>query len=114
MTHLAPAQLDELARILDRELAKLERSMRVTDEAARPVELDQSAVGRLSRMDSLQNQGLTRNLQERERVKLGLIAAAMRRIEEGTYGTCSECAAAVPFERLLVFPEAPTCAGCAA
>ena len=113
MNHLTPAQRDELAGLLDRELAKLERSMRMTDEAARPVELDQSAVGRLSRMDSLQNQGLTRNLQERERAKLGLIASALRRIQDGTYGACRECGTAVPFERLLVFPEAPTCAGCA-
>ena len=113
MSHLTPAQRDELAGLLDRELAKLERSMRMTDEAARPVELDQSAVGRLSRMDSIQNQGLTRNLQERERATFGLIAAALRRIEEGRYGACTECGAELPFERLLVFPEAPTCAGCA-
>lgn len=113
MSHLTPSQRDELAGLLDRELAKLERSMRMTDEAARPVELDQSAVGRLSRMDSIQNQGLTRNLQERERAKLGLIAAALRRLDEGSYGACSECGTELPFERLLVFPEAPTCAGCA-
>ena len=86
--------------------------MRVTDEAMRPVELDQSAVGRLSRMDSLQNQGLTRNLQEREQVKLGLIVGALRRMEDSSYGTCTECGTPVPFERLLVFPEAPTCASC--
>jgi hypothetical protein len=36
------------------------------------------------RIDSLQNQGLTRNLQEREEAK----------------------------PRLLVFPESPTCAAC--
>ena len=113
MSHLAPDQLAELGSILERDLEKLERSMRVTDEAMRPVELDQSAVGRLSRMDSLQNQGLTRNLQEREQTKLGLIVAALRRIEDGTYGVCTACGAVVPFERLLVFPEAPTCAACA-
>ena len=113
MNHLTTAQVAELTRVLESDLAKLERSMRVTDEAMEPVELDQSAVGRLSRMDSLQNQGLTRNLQERERVKLGLIVAALERIDASTYGVCAECGAAIPFERLLVFPEAPTCAACA-
>ncbi len=113
MKHLTTAQVAELTRALESDLSKLERSMRVTDEAMRPVELDQSAVGRLSRIDSLQNQGLTRNLQEREQAKLGLIVAALRRIESSSYGLCTECGAPVPFERLLVFPEAPTCAGCA-
>lgn len=112
MRHLTQQQVDELKVELERVLAKLERSMRTTEEAMRPVQLDQSAVGRLSRIDSLQNQGLTRNLQEREAVKLAHVQSALARMAAGTYGSCSECGAEVPFERLLVFPEAPTCAAC--
>jgi DnaK suppressor protein len=33
-------------------------------------------------------------------------------MEAGTYGLCVECGAAIPFERLEVFPESPTCARC--
>lgn len=110
---LTDEQVAELAEILDRDLRGLERSMRVTDEAMRPVELDQTAVGRLSRIDSLQNQGLTRNLQEREQAKLGLLVAALRRLEAGAYGVCTECGASIAFGRLLVVPETPTCAECA-
>ena len=113
MNHLTAAQVRELTQVLERDLSKLERSMRVTDEAMRPIELDQSAVGRLSRIDSLQNQGLTRNLQEREQVKLALVVGALRRIEASSYGSCSDCGAGIPFERLMVFPEVPTCASCA-
>jgi len=83
-----------------------------TDEALRPVELDQTAVGRLSRIDSLQNQGLTKNLREREQVKLALLGDAMRKMESGGYGTCDGCGGQIPFERLFVFPEAPVCAAC--
>ena len=112
--HLNAEQVEALRAELARILAKLERSMQATADAMRPVELDQSAVGRLSRIDSLQNQGLTRNLQERETVKLALVRNAIERLDAGTYGGCSECGAEVPFERLLVFPETPTCARCAA
>lgn len=86
--------------------------MRTTEEALQPVKLDQTAVGRLSRIDSLQNQGLTRNLHEREQAKLGQVMAAFKRIGAGTYGVCTECGGAIPFERLEVFPETPTCASC--
>ncbi len=113
MKHLTKAQMADLVAELERALEKLERSMRTTEEAMQPVKLDQTAVGRLSRIDSLQNQGVTRNLQEREQVKLGQIAAAYERIEGGTYGECVECGGAIPFERLQVFPETPTCTGCA-
>lgn len=114
MTHLTPQQIEELRVELDRVLSKLERSMASTEEALRPVMLDQSAVGRLSRIDSLQNQGLTRNLREREQAKLGQVVSAFQRMDAGTYGHCVDCAGEIAFERLLVFPEAPTCAGCAA
>lgn len=112
MGHLAAEELAEARAELERVLGKLERSMRTTEDAMRPVELDQSAVGRLSRMDSLQNQSLTRNLQERERVKLAHVTAALARMEAGTYGCCTECGADIPFERLLIFPETPACAAC--
>lgn len=112
MKHLDEAQRSELAAELDRVLRKLERSMTTTEEALRPVKLDQSAVGRLSRIDSLQNQGLTRNLQEREQAKLGQVVSAIRRLQSGTYGVCTECGAEIPFARLQVFPETPTCTSC--
>jgi DnaK suppressor protein len=113
MDHLSKIQRTELRTELQRQLRRLERSMKVTEEAARPVKLDQTAVGRLSRMDALQNQALTKNLQERELIKYALLEGALERLESGTYGTCSECAGAIPFERLLVFPEAPSCGRCA-
>jgi RNA polymerase-binding transcription factor len=112
MKHLSHDQTDELRAELDRQLTKLLKSMESTKAALEPVLLDQTAVGRLSRMDLLQNQGLTKNLAEREQVKLAQIQQALERMEQGSYGVCTECGAAVPFERLFVFPEAPTCAGC--
>lgn len=112
MNHLTPDQMAELSAELERVVKKLERSMRTTEEAMRPVQLDQAAVGRLSRIDSLQNQGLTRNLQEREQAKLGQVVSAFERMDEGTYGVCVECGGNIPFERLQVFPETPTCTSC--
>lgn len=112
MNHLSDDQVGELRAELDRQLAKLARSMKVTDEALRPVELDQTAVGRLSRMDSLQNQGLTRNLREREQVKLAQLQEALVRLEAGAYGLCTQCSGEIPFQRLFVFPETPTCGAC--
>ena len=43
---------------------------------------------------------------------LGLLVQALQRMEAGTYGVCVDCAGAIPFERLLVMPEAPVCAPC--
>ena len=80
---------------------------------AQLVELDQTSVGRLSRMDSLQNQALSSNLQDRERARLAGILSALERIEKESYGRCGECGEPIDYGRLLVFPEATTCKGCA-
>jgi DnaK suppressor protein len=112
MHHLTTSQIDELRAELEGQLRKLERSMRVTDQALEPVKLDQSAVGRLSRVDSLQNQGLTRNLQEREQIKLAHVQEALRRLDDGSYGLCVSCGGTIRFQRLYVFPETPACAAC--
>ena len=112
MQHLTQDQSDALRSEIEAALDKLLRSMAITDEALKPVELDQTAVGRLSRIDSLQNQGLTKNLREREAVKLGRLQQALIRLEAGTFGLCVECGAEIPFGRLMVLPEAPNCSDC--
>jgi len=112
LTPLTKDQLAELREELEAQLARLMRSIEASEAALAPVELDQSRVGRLSRMDELQNQSLTRNLHEREEIRLGLIRTAMERMEEGTYGSCAACGSAIAYERLLVFPEAPECGSC--
>lgn len=111
---LTDEQVRELAHDLERELARLRRSMGSTAEAARPVELDQAAVGRLSRVDALANQQMQKDLHAREQALEGSILDALRRIEEGTYGRCVACGAEIPYGRLLVMPEARACAGCPA
>lgn len=113
-SHLSPEQLTELRSELSRELARLERSMPSTAQAAKPVELDQTAVGRLSRMDALQNQHLTADLHSREQARHAQLIDALDRLDHGTYGRCLSCGAAIAYGRLLVFPEARSCAVCGA
>lgn len=112
MSHLSDTQIAELKALVERELEGLRRSMAISEEALRPVELDQTAVGRLSRMDSLQNQGMTRNLHEREQSKLARLEAALKRFRDGRFGLCTICEAELPYGRLLVLPEAESCARC--
>ena len=110
--HLTTDQIIELRAELQRQLVRLEQSMRVTEKAVKIVELDQTAVGRLSRMDSLQNQSLSKGLREREVARLSQLREAISRIEKETFGLCIACGGEIPYERLFVFPEAPACGEC--
>jgi DnaK suppressor protein len=59
-------------------------------------------------------QELTLNLLGNEEEVLGQIDAALRRIEEGTYGQCEECGRGIPKARLDAIPYTPLCVECAA
>ncbi|HET6231081.1 MAG TPA: TraR/DksA C4-type zinc finger protein [Longimicrobiaceae bacterium] len=109
---LAPNQMDQIRGELLRTLTRLERSMKISGQTDRARDLEQDTVGRLSRIDALQNQGLTRSLEERERTQLTQIVEALRRIEDGTYGSCGGCGGPIPFERLMVYPETLACTAC--
>ncbi len=97
-------------------IARREEVLRLVDssaEARRTVELDQSRVGRLSRMDALQSQAMSVETDRRRKVELRQIAAALGRIDGGDYGTCLGCGEAIAPQRLALNPTAPVCIDCA-
>jgi DnaK suppressor protein len=82
-------------------------------EAAQPVELDQSRVGRLSRMDALRSQAMSAESERRRALQLRRIRAAIERIGDGEFGYCLSCGEAVGLRRLEIDPAAHLCIGCA-
>lgn len=82
-------------------------------EAARTVELDQTRVGRLTRMDALQGQQMALEAERRRKQKLLAIEAALRRIENGRFGLCAGCDEAINPRRLEADPTHALCIECA-
>jgi DnaK suppressor protein len=83
------------------------------DEASRTVTLDQSSVGRLSRMDALQGQAMSQERGRRRALELQRIAAALNRLESGDFGHCVRCDEAIATPRLELDPAATLCIECA-
>lgn len=83
-------------------------------EGQRTVVLDQTSVGRLSRMDALQGQAMAKATNARRGQRKLRIAAALGRMEEGEFGYCTACGEAIAPARLDLDPTVPTCIGCAA
>ncbi|MDF1775347.1 MAG: TraR/DksA C4-type zinc finger protein [Rhizobiaceae bacterium] len=104
----------EIARNrLSRRKAELEELSRLSEGSRSTVMLDQQAVGRLSRMDSMQQQAMA-EAQERARQRdLLRIEMAERRINEGDYGYCDGCDNEIPDKRLEIDPMAEKCVQCA-
>lgn len=92
------------------ELLDLTRS---SADSRKAVELDQTRVGRLSRMDALQNQAMSLEAERRRQLELRRIEASLKRIEAGDYGYCVSCGEQIPLRRLELDPTLPTCVDCA-
>ncbi|MEQ9491433.1 MAG: TraR/DksA family transcriptional regulator [Alphaproteobacteria bacterium] len=92
------------------ELAGLTETSR---DARATVELDQTMVGRLSRMDALQGQQMALEQDRRRKAEIQRIDAALDRLEKGDYGYCSLCDEPIPGKRLQLDPAIGTCINCA-
>jgi len=105
--------MNVMKRKLETMRQELENIADAGDDPAAVVQLDQTRVGRLSRMDALQAQAMAKASGERRAVQLREIDAALRRIEEGSYGDCERCDEAINPRRLDADPTARLCIDCA-
>ncbi len=77
------------------------------------VQLDQQSVGRLSRMDALQNQAMAKAQQARRDAETTGLKAALARIAEDDFGFCDACGDPIPPKRLELNLTATRCVSCA-
>jgi DnaK suppressor protein len=98
---------------LESRRAELDALDATASAATETVELDQARVGRLSRMDALQGQAMAQETLRRQRLEQARIDAALRRLDDGSYGDCIECGEPVGDGRLGADPTATHCLACA-
>lgn len=108
-----PHQIDELKALLLKQQDALIELGQTGAEAAAIVELDQTRVGRLSRMDALQGQAMSQQIERRREIQLHKIASALKRIEHDDYGYCTECGEEIAYRRLVFDPATILCIDCA-
>ncbi len=106
-------QIEKLkARLLGQKM-ELREMTDSLGEAGRVVELDQTRVGRLSRMDAMQGQQMALASKRRQQQKLLAIESALQRISQGDYGNCVKCDEPINPLRLEADPTHSLCIDCA-
>lgn len=105
-------RLDEFLQQLCQMREEILSRREVSREAAGTVTLDQTSVGRLSRMDAMQSQQMAIEVQRRKEQMLTRIEGAIRRIDSGDYGECFQCGEDISLARLRIDPTVTRCIGC--
>ena len=103
----------ELKQKIEAEIANLDASIPGLRESARPVELDQSSVGRLSRMDAIAAQAVNKRSLTSAETKLIHLKQALLKVDNEEFGQCAECDEPINPKRILAVPESPHCIKCA-
>jgi DnaK suppressor protein len=108
---LSEAQRAELQADLLSLREELQRSLSLSSQGAKPVDLDEP-IGRLSRMDAMQQQSMLKANRSAAQLRLQQVEGALVRQRAGEYGECQNCGENIGFPRLKARPEAPFCLSC--
>ena len=112
MRNLSLKQKTTLTNTLLLRQLELTEQLEISQQAAEIVTLDQTAVGRVSRIDALQQQSMAISTRGTAKLKLQKIATALKAMSKEYYGYCRQCDEPIPFKRLEIQPEALHCLSC--
>ncbi|MES1926019.1 TraR/DksA C4-type zinc finger protein [Salinisphaera sp. T31B1] len=112
MTDAQPSRAELTAR-LDAMEAETRHYLDASRDSGEAVELDQTRQGRLSRMDALQAQAMSRAARQRANQTLTRIAGTRKRLDSDTFGLCTDCDEPIAAPRLKHDPTVLRCLDCA-
>jgi DnaK suppressor protein len=80
-------------------------------ELTKPIAPD-CAIGRVSRMDAINNKTINEAALRKAEVKLSGLKYALERIDDSDFGTCAKCGQIIPLGRIMLMPHSRFCARC--
>src|SRR5262249_43240548 len=101
---------EEKAKLLKARISELRTHLAKVDRSLRkplPADSEDQAI-------ELENQEALEVIEKTETTEIHQIEAALKRISEGTYGTCTKCGEPIDPRRLKVLPTAARCISCSA
>jgi len=108
---LTDAQIEALTARLEALRDALGAALDQSKEGTAVVSLDQP-IGRVSRIDALQQQKLAQASRRQQELELGQVRVALAAARSGDYGFCRSCEEPIGFRRLSARPQSPFCLRC--
>lgn len=102
MEHLSAGQLAELRKLLEDEVAQLRVRHASEDDDANTVQLEPGDIQDRAAEEARRTIAMQRR--DHDDAQINEVEAALRRMEEGSYGICEETDEEIPFARLRAEP----------
>ncbi len=102
---------NEIRELIIKKIRQAEEHIIELEDLTRPVAPD-VAIGRVSRMDAINNKSVNEAALRQARVKHSGLQQALEKIDHPSFGICAGCGAQIPIGRILVVPESTRCIRC--
>lgn len=102
----------EIKTLIHKEIEKTRNIIQEYEELTRPVAPD-AAIGRVSRMDAINNKSVVEASLRQAREKLDKLNYVLGRVDKPDFGQCARCGNIIPLGRILLKPESVYCVNCA-
>ncbi len=112
MQGLSPKNKQSLKSLLVQMHRDLEEQLSLSEAAIGIVTLDQTTIGRITRMDAMQQQSMAAFTREKAALRLRKVTLALHNMDHDEYGYCKKCDELIALPRLLAQPEANLCLSC--
>lgn len=103
---------EEIRNKIVEEIAKTEKLVLEYKEQSKPIS-PENAIGRISRMDAINNKSITEAALRQAQAKLSNLKLALDKVGTKEFGICIKCKQTIPVGRILLMPESTRCVKCA-
>ena len=106
------SEREEIAKRIKEEITKTEIEIVELKELTKPIS-PENAIGRVSRMDAINNKSINENRLRVAETKLKKLNHSLKKSSDDSFGTCARCGKSIQIGRLMLLPESNYCIHCA-
>ncbi|WP_411893870.1 TraR/DksA family transcriptional regulator [Winogradskyella sp. A2] len=103
---------DELVSKVQEEILATEKKILNLQNLTKPIS-PSDAIGRVSRMDAINNKSVNENSLRQAKVKLSNLKRVLENVGTPDFGVCIKCKNEIPLGRILIRPQSLLCVNCA-
>lgn len=112
MAGLSEKDKAEIKQKIIEAIQQCELAIRQLESATEPISPENS-IGRVSRMDAINNKGVSDAAMRQKERQLIKLKKALEKIDSHSFGICKECGNMINPKRIMYMPESDNCIRCA-
>ena len=109
---MSPQERKEIEKTILEEIQKTEEAIVHYKELTKPI-APENAIGRVSRMDAINNKSVNEAALQQAENKLKGLKIALSNLDDSGFGQCARCNNPIPLGRILLLPHSRFCVNCA-